>query len=318
MATALQQAHDAEADRGSSHPHLKALLDRARALGPLPVAIAYPCDTSSLQSAIRAAQEQLIEPLLVGPGERILAAAEQAGIDAGKLSIHDTPDDPRQAAAQAAALCRDGQAAALMKGSLHTDELLGAAVAKEAALRGTRRASHVFVVDIPSLERPLLISDCVVNILPSLTDKRDIAQNAVDLARAIGIATPKVAILSAVETVNPAIPATIDAAALCKMADRGQIQGGIFDGPLAFDNAISLSSARNKGITSEVAGVPDVLLVPNLEAGNMVYKQLVYMADAECAGLVLGMKVPIILTSRSDSIASRIASCALAVLQSKA
>jgi phosphate acetyltransferase len=204
-----------------------------------------------------------------------------------------------------------------MKGSLHTDELLGAAVAKEAALRGGRRASHVFVLDVPGFDRPLLITDCVVNIAPTLMDKRDIAQNAIELAQAIGIAQPRVAVLSAVETVNPAIPGTIDAAALCKMADRGQIQGGIFDGPLAYDNAISLQSARNKGIVSEVAGRPDILLVPNLEAGNMVYKQLVYMAGAECAGLVLGMKVPVILTSRSDSVASRIASCALAVLKSK-
>jgi phosphate acetyltransferase len=187
-------------------------------------------------------------------------------------------------------------------------------VAREAGLRGSRRASHVFVMDLPGFERPLLMTDCVVNIFPTLMDKRDIAQNAIDLARAIGIARPRVAVLSAVETVNPAIPGTIDAAALCKMADRGQISGAILDGPLAYDNAISLRSAHHKGIVSDVAGQPDVLLVPSLEAGNMIYKQLVYMADAECAGLVLGMRVPIVLTSRSDSVASRIASCALAVL----
>ena len=218
------------------------------------------------------------------------------------------------AAAQAAALCRDGRCNALMKGSLHSDELLGAALAREAGLRSERRVSHVFVLDVPTIARPLLITDCVVNIAPSLADKRDIAQNAIDLAHRLGIAQPRVAILSAVETVNPAIPGTIDAAALCKMADRGQIRGAVLDGPLAFDNAISAESAHNKGIASAVAGHPDVLLVPSLEAGNMIYKQLVYLAGAECAGVVLGTKVPIVLTSRSDSVASRIASCALAVL----
>jgi phosphate acetyltransferase len=299
------------------HPHLEALLAAARARGPIPVAIAYPCDAVSLQSAMEAAQAGLITPHLVGPRARIQAAAQQADLSLGDTQIHDTPDDARAAATVAAALCRDGQAVALMKGSLHSDELLGAAVSKEAGLRGGRRASHVFVLDVPGMDRPLLATDCVVNIAPTLMDKRDIAQNAIDLAQAIGIAQPRVAVLSAVETVNPAIPGTIDAAALCKMADRGQIQGGIFDGPLAYDNAISLQSARNKGIVSDVAGQPDILLVPNLEAGNMIYKQLVYMAGAECAGLVLGMKVPIVLTSRSDSVASRIASCALAVLKSR-
>jgi phosphate acetyltransferase len=300
-----------------TRPHLDALLATARSRGPIPVAIAYPCDATSLQSAVEATSAGLIEPLLVGPAQRIEAAAEQAGLDLRGLQRVDTADDPCAAATHAAALCRDGRAAALMKGSLHTDELLGAAVAKEAALRGGGRASHVFVLDVPGFNRPLLITDCVVNIAPTLMDKRDIAQNAIELAQAIGIAQPRVAVLSAVETVNPAIPGTIDAAALCKMADRGQIQGGIFDGPLAYDNAISLQSARNKGIVSSVAGQPDILLVPNLEAGNMIYKQLVYMASAECAGLVLGMKVPVILTSRSDSVASRIASCALAVLKSR-
>ena len=290
------------------------MLDQAKAQGPIPVAVAYPCDAGSLQAAMQAAQAGLITPLLVGPEARIRAAAQSAGLDLAGASIHSTADDPRAAAAQAAALCGSGQARALMKGSLHSDELLGAAVAREAGLRGSRRASHVFVMDLPGFERPLLMTDCVVNIFPTLMDKRDIAQNAIDLARAIGIARPRVAVLSAVETVNPAIPGTIDAAALCKMADRGQISGAILDGPLAYDNAISLRSAHHKGIVSDVAGQPDVLLVPSLEAGNMIYKQLVYMADAECAGLVLGMRVPIVLTSRSDSVASRIASCALAVL----
>ncbi len=276
--------------------------------------MAYPCDRSSLISASEAARVGLVIPVLVGPRARIETVAAEAAVDLRGCARHDTADDPRVAAAQAAALCRDGQAAALMKGSMHSDELLAAAVAREAGLRTPRRASHVFVLDVPGIDRPLLITDCVVNIAPTLTDKRDIAQNAIELAQAMGIATPHVAILSAVETVNPAIPGTIDAAALCKMADRGQIRGGVFDGPLAFDNAISAQSARNKGIVSPVAGRPDVLLVPGLEAGNMAYKQLVYMAGAECAGLVLGMRVPIVLTSRSDSVASRIASCALAVL----
>ncbi|OBY84012.1 MULTISPECIES: bifunctional enoyl-CoA hydratase/phosphate acetyltransferase [Delftia] len=314
MVPPLSLAVAADDAPATHRPHLQHLLDQAKAQGPIPVAVAYPCDAGSLQAAMQAAQAGLITPLLVGPEARIRASAQSAGLDLAGASIHSTADDPRAAAAQAAALCGSGQARALMKGSLHSDELLGAAVAREAGLRGSRRASHVFVMDLPGFERPLLMTDCVVNIFPTLMDKRDIAQNAIDLARAIGIARPRVAVLSAVETVNPAIPGTIDAAALCKMADRGQISGAILDGPLAYDNAISLRSAHHKGIVSDVAGQPDVLLVPSLEAGNMIYKQLVYMADAECAGLVLGMRVPIVLTSRSDSVASRIASCALAVL----
>ena len=318
MVPPLSLAVAADDAPATHRPHLQHLLDQAKAQGPIPVAVAYPCDAGSLQAAMQAAQAGLITPLLVGPETRIRAAAQAAGLDLAGACIHSTADDPRAAAAQAAALCGSGQARALMKGSLHSDELLGAAVAREAGLRGSRRASHVFVMDLPGFERPLLMTDCVVNIFPTLMDKRDIAQNAIDLARAIGIARPRVAVLSAVETVNPAIPGTIDAAALCKMADRGQISGAILDGPLAYDNAISLRSAHHKGIVSDVAGQPDVLLVPSLEAGNMIYKQLVYMADAECAGLVLGMRVPIVLTSRSDSVASRIASCALAVLASAA
>jgi phosphate acetyltransferase len=299
------------------HLHLQSLIDRARSRGSIAVALAYPCDATSVEAAHAAAQADLIQPLLVGPRARIEAAAAQAGVSISGYTLHDTPDDPRAAAARAVALCRDGEAAALMKGALHSDDLLAAAVGREGGLRTGRRASHVFVMDVPGVERPLLITDCVVNIAPTLIDKRDIAQNAIDLAHALGIATPRVAILSAVETVNPAIPGTIDAAALCKMADRGQIRGAVLDGPLAFDNAISAQSAHNKGITSPVAGRPDVLLVPSLEAGNMVYKQLVYLAGADCAGLVLGMRVPIVLTSRSDSVASRVASCALAVLASR-
>lgn len=314
MVPPLSLAVAADDAPATPRPHLQQLIDQARARGPIPVAVAYPCDAGSLQAAMQAAQQGLITPLLVGPEARIRASAQAAGLDLAGAALHSTADEPRAAAAQAAALCGSGQARALMKGSLHSDELLGAAVAREAGLRGSRRASHVFVMDLPGFERPLLMTDCVVNIFPTLMDKRDIAQNAIALAHAIGIARPRVAVLSAVETVNPAIPGTIDAAALCKMADRGQISGAILDGPLAYDNAISLRSAHHKGIVSDVAGQPDVLLVPSLEAGNMIYKQLVYMADAECAGLVLGMRVPIVLTSRSDSVASRIASCALAVL----
>jgi phosphate acetyltransferase len=297
------------------HPHLRELVARARARGPVATAVAYPCDGASIEAAHGAAQAGLIEPVLVGPRGRIEAAAAQAGVSIAAYAIQDTADDANVAAARAAQLCRDGRCAVLMKGALHSDELLGAAVSRDAALRMGRRASHVFVMDVPGHERPLLMTDCVVNIAPTLLDKRDIAQNAIDFALALG---PRVAILSAVETVNPAIPGTIDAASLCKMADRGQIRGGLIDGPLAFDNAISADSARNKGIVSSVAGRPDVLLVPGLEAGNMIYKELVYLAGAECAGLVLGMRVPIVLTSRSDSVASRIASCALAVLVSGA
>ncbi len=297
-----------------THPHLQALIARGSACGPIRVAIAYPCEASSLESAAEACRAGLITPLLVGPRQRIHKAADAARVSLHGMALLETADNAREAATRAVALCRDGKAAALMKGSLHSDELLVAALSREAGLRGDRRASHVFVLDIPSFNRPLLITDCVVNIDPTLLDKRDIAQNAITLAKVLGIARPRMALLSAVETVNPRIPGTIDAAALCKMADRGQIHGAILDGPLAYDNAISLQSARKKGIVSEVAGQSDVLLVPNLEAGNMLYKQLVYMAGAECAGLVLGMRVPIILTSRSDSVASGIASCALAVL----
>ncbi|MBS0477542.1 MAG: bifunctional enoyl-CoA hydratase/phosphate acetyltransferase [Proteobacteria bacterium] len=307
--TALAQAALAPA-----HPHLKSLVDAARVMGPMRVAIAYPCDAASLGAAIEAARAGLIVPILVGPRERMDTAARQGGLDLSGCEVVDSADSPRAAAALAVALCREGKAAALMKGSLHTDELLGVAVARDAGLRGSSRASHAFVLDVPGVARPLVLTDCVVNIEPGLMEKRDIAQNAIHFAHAIGIDTPRLAVLSAVENINPAIVSTLDAAALCKMADRGQITGAVLDGPLAYDNAISSVSAVSKGIVSEVAGRPDILLLPNLEAGNMIYKQLVYMAGAECAGLVLGMKVPIILTSRSDSITARITSCALAVL----
>lgn len=298
----------------SSHPHLKSLVDAARTCGPLRVAIAYPCDQSSLSAAIEATRAGLITPILVGPRDRMQATASLAGLNLMDLEVVNTTDSPQEAATEAAGLCREGRALALMKGSLHTDELLGAAVSREAGLRGNTRASHVFVLDIPGMNRPLLLTDCVMNIAPQLMEKRDILQNAIHFAHAIGIEQPRVAILSAVENINPAIASTLDAAALCKMADRGQITGALLDGPLGYDNAVSAASASNKGIVSEVAGRPDILLLPNLEAGNMVYKQLVYMAGADCAGLVLGMKVPVILTSRSDSVTARVTSCALAVL----
>ncbi|MEO5607096.1 MAG: bifunctional enoyl-CoA hydratase/phosphate acetyltransferase [Polaromonas sp.] len=308
------RAGSAQSPVDNAHPHLHALVQLAKERGPVRVAVAYPCDASSLGAAVQAHQAGLITPILVGPFARIQAVADAEGLDLTGIELHDTLDDPRITAAKAAALCGEGKASVLMKGSLHSDDLLGAAVSRDAGLRGSRRASHVFVMDVPGYNRPLLLTDCVVNIAPTLMEKRDIAQNAIDLARAIGIKLPHVAILSAVETVNLAMPSTLDAAALCKMAERGQITGGVLDGPLALDNAISAESARNKGILSAVAGRPDVLLMPGLETGNVAYKLLVYLAGAQCAGLVLGMRVPIVLTSRSDSVASRIASCALAVL----
>ena len=308
------RADSAQSPADTVHPHLQALVQLAKARGPARVAVAYPCDASSLGAAVQAHQAGLITPILVGPSARIQAVADAEGLSLAGIELHDTLDNPRITAAKAAALCGEGKAAVLMKGSLHSDDLLGAAVSRDAGLRGSRRASHVFVMDVPGYGRPLLLTDCVVNIAPTLAEKRDIAQNAIDLARAIGIKLPHVAILSAVETVNLAMPSTLDAAALCKMAERGQITGGVLDGPLALDNAISAESARNKGILSAVAGRPDVLLMPGLESGNVAYKLLVYLAGAQCAGLVLGMRVPIVLTSRSDSVASRIASCALAVL----
>lgn len=305
---------EAGAVRAAGHPLLDGLVAAARRHGAVRAAIAWPCDAASLHAAVLAAAAELIDPVLVGPAGRIRAAADTAGIDLGGFRIHHVAGDERAAAAQAAALAREGAVQALVKGSLHSDELLGAAVARDAGLRGRRRVSHAFVFDVPGVDRLLMLSDCVVNIAPDLAAKRDIVQNAVDLARTLGVAVPRVAILSAVEMVNPAIPGTIDAAALCKMAERGQITGAVLDGPLAFDNAISADSARQKGIESAVAGRPDILLVPGLEAGNMLYKQLVYLAGAGCAGVVLGLRVPIVLASRSDPVASRVASCALAVL----
>ena len=289
------------------------LLARCEKLEPVPTAVAYPCDATALSGAVEAFQHGLIVPLLVGPVASIKKTAASAGIDLGDLEIVDVPHS-HAAAEKAVALIREGRAEILMKGSLHTDELMSAVVSREGGLRTGRRISHVFLMDVPTYHTPLIITDGAINIAPSLEDKVDICQNAIDLAIALGVERPKVAILAAVETVTSKMPATIDAAALCKMAERGQIKGGLLDGPLAFDNAISKEAAVTKGIQSLVAGDPDILLAPDLEAGNMLAKQLSFLANADSAGMVLGAKVPIILTSRADSVRSRIASCAVAVL----
>lgn len=296
-----------------SHEKYRRLIDAAKALGPVATAVAHPCDESALAGAVDAAKMGLIRPILVGPKARIEATARQFELD---ISGHELVDAPYSHAAAAAAveLVRAGRAEALMKGSLHTDELMAEVVRKDTGLRTARRISHCFVMDVPNHPDALIISDAAVNIAPTLEDKVDIVQNAIDLARALRLPEVRVAILSAMETVNPKVPSTVEAAALCKMADRGQIAGGVLDGPLAFDNAVSPSAARIKGIVSPVAGQADVLVVPDLESGNMLAKQLEHMGDASSAGIVLGAKVPIVLTSRADSRESRIASCAIALL----
>ncbi|MBE0619070.1 MAG: bifunctional enoyl-CoA hydratase/phosphate acetyltransferase [Burkholderiales bacterium] len=295
--------------RGTHHvfEHLIAQCETREAV---PVAVAFPCDEVSLAGAVDAAKARIIVPVLVGPRAQILAAANAHGLDVSPYRIVDV-EDAEAAAVQAVALCRTAECAGLMKGSLHTDVLMHEVTKAGTGLRGQRRMSHVFVMDVPDYPKTLLITDAAVNIYPSLEDKVDIVQNAIDLAHVLGIAQPKVAILSAVETVTPKIISTIDAAALCKMADRGQIQGGILDGPLAFDNAVSIKAAAIKHIVSPVAGQADILVVPDLEAGNMLAKQLEYLAEAEAAGIVLGARVPIVLTSRADSAKARLASCAV-------
>ena len=280
-------------------------------LDPVRTAVVHPCDAVSLAGALEAAVKGMIVPVLVGPRARIEATATQAERDLGGVEIIDAPHS-HAAAEQAVALARAGKVDMLMKGKIHTDELLAPIVNKQTGLRTERRMSHVFVLDVPTYPRPLMVTDAAINIFPDLTMKRDIVQNAIELAQALGNAQPKVAVLSAVETVTPTIPSTLDAAALCKMADRGQIIGGTLDGPLAFDNAVSQTAATAKGIVSNVAGVADILLVPDLEAGNMIAKQLIYLAGADAAGLVLGAKIPIVLTSRADGILSRLASAAIA------
>ncbi len=298
--------------RLSRHERFRSLLQDAARQPPLPTAIAHPCDADSLGAAVEAARAGLIAPILVGPRLRIEAAAEKAGLDISALRLVDAPHSTASAAA-AVALVRQGEASLLMKGSLHTDELLHAVLEPQLGLRTGRWLSHVYLMDVPAYPRPLLLTDAAVNIAPDLEQKRDIVQNAIDLAHVMGIATPRVALLSAVEMVNPHMRSTLDAAALCKMADRGQITGGLVDGPLAFDNAVSPEAARLKGIVSPVAGQADILVAPDLEAGNMLAKQLTFMAGADAAGVVLGARVPIILTSRADAERTRMASCAVAV-----
>jgi phosphotransacetylase len=295
----------------------EALLERCRSLEPVATAVAHPCEATALAAAIEAGQKGLIVPILVGPAAKIREVAKAAGIPLGQTRIVDASHS-HASAAKAVELVRHGEAELLMKGSLHTDELLGAVVARETGLRTGRRLSHVFIMDVPTYHKVLIVTDAAINIAPTLDDKVDIVQNAIDLAISFGVKPPKVAILAAVETVSSKMPATIDAAALCKMADRKQITGGLLDGPLAFDNAISKDAAMTKGITSEVAGDPDILLAPDLEAGNMLAKQLSFLANADSAGVVLGARVPIILTSRADSVRSRIASCAVAMLAAHA
>jgi phosphate acetyltransferase len=298
-----------------SHPHekYKRLIDAAKALQPVATAIAHPCDESSLSGAVDAAKLGLIRPILVGPKARIQAVAAKLKLDIAGYEIVDAPHS-HGAAAKAVELVRNGKAEALMKGSLHTDELMAEVVKRDTGLRTARRISHCFVMDVPSYEYAVIISDAAVNIAPTLKDKIDIVQNAIDLAQALRQPEVRVAILSAMETVNPDVPSTIEAAALCKMADRGQITGGILDGPLALDNAINLEAAGIKKIKSPVAGRANVLIVPDLEAGNMLAKSLSFLAKADSAGIVLGAKVPIMLTSRADSVMARLASCAVASL----
>ncbi len=293
------------------------LLARCQDMAAVPTAVAHPCDDASLGAVVEAARAGIITPLLVGPAEKIRRAAKESALDIAPYEVVDAPHS-HAAAAKAVELIRLGRAALLMKGSLHTDELMSEVVKRETGLRTARRISHVFVMDVPTYHKVFAVTDAAINIFPGLEDKVDILQNAIDFFVALGRTRPKVAILSAVETINPKIPSTIEAAALCKMAERGQIRGAILDGPLAFDNAISAEAARIKKIDSPVAGDPDILLVPDLEAGNMLVKNLTFLSRADGAGVVLGARVPIILTSRADNQRTRMASCAVAALYAKA
>ncbi|MFO8152964.1 bifunctional enoyl-CoA hydratase/phosphate acetyltransferase [Thioalkalivibrio sp.] len=299
--------------RMAERAHLHELLEAASSPEPLPTAVVHPVDANSLRGALQAASKELIIPVLVGPEDRIQQAAREAELDISDLRLVSTKHS-HEAAERAVALARKGEVGALMKGSLHTDELLRATMHKEKGLRTERRMSHVMAFDVPTYPRPLFITDAAINIYPTLEHKADIVRNAIELAHAIEIKEPRVAILSAVETVNPKLSSTLEAAALCKMAERRQIKGGILDGPLAFDNAISESAARTKGIDSRVAGRADILVAPDLEAANMLMKQLTHLADATGAGVVVGARVPIMLTSRADDALTRMASCALALL----
>jgi len=298
---------------GNNHEKYERLIARCKALPPTPTAVAHPCDESSLRGAVDAARAGLIAPILVGPAARIREVAAQAGLDISAYPIVEAGFS-EDSAAKAVELVRAGKAEALMKGSLHTDELMGAVVRRDTGLRTARRVSHCFVMDVPGHPDPIIITDAAVNIFPTLRDKVDITQNAIDLAHDLGAAEVRVAILSAMETVNPDVPSTLEAAALCKMADRKQITGAFLDGPLALDNAISPEAAKIKKIDSPVAGRANVLVVPDLEAGNMLAKSLTFLAGADAAGIVLGARVPIILTSRADSLIARLASCAVASL----
>jgi phosphate acetyltransferase len=300
-------------------PHAKyeRLIARATEQPPVTAIVVHPCDEVSLRGAIEAAEAGLIVPVLVGPADKIKAVAQQHGINIAHSEIVDMPHSDASAA-KGVELIRQGKGEVLMKGSLHTDELMRAVTASATGLRTARRISHVFVMDVPTYSETLFITDAAINIFPDLDVKRDIVQNAIDLYTQVGLGTPRVAILSAVETVTSKIPSTIEAAALCKMADRGQITGGLLDGPLAFDNAIDPEAARIKGITSEVAGRAQILVVPDLESGNMLAKNLSYLANADAAGIVLGARVPIVLTSRADPVRTRMASCAVAGLYAHA
>jgi phosphate acetyltransferase len=299
------------------HEKYERLIARCQTLTPVPTAVAHPCDESSLRGAVEAAELGILQPILVGPKAKIEAVAAEFQIDISGYEIVDAPHS-HAAAELAVQLAREGKAEMLMKGSLHTDELLSAVVRTATGLRTERRISHAFIMDVPNLDRAIFVTDAAINIFPTLEDKVHITQNAIDLAHALGLEQPKVAILSAMETVNPKVPSTVEAAALCKMADRGQITGGILDGPLALDNAINLAAAKIKKIDSPVAGLADILVVPDLEAGNMLAKSLTFMADADAAGIVLGARVPIILTSRADSVTTRLASCAVGALVAQA
>jgi phosphate acetyltransferase len=295
------------------YARLQALVARAKGLPAIDMAVVHPCDLESLKGALMAADAGLIDPILIGPEAKIRSIASEHGLELKQYRIVNVRHS-HEAAAMAVTLIRNGDAEAIMKGSLHTDELLAEVVSRAAGLRTSRRISHVFLMDVPSYAHPIMITDAVVNIAPTLEDKSHIIQNAIDFAHIIGIQEPKVAILSAIETINPKIQSTLDAAALCKMADRGQITGGLLDGPLAFDNAVSMMAAKTKGIKSAVAGNADILVVPDLESGNMLAKQLEYMANALAAAIVLGAKVPIVLTSRADTAETRMASCVIASL----
>jgi phosphate acetyltransferase len=299
------------------HEKYDALIYACNALAPLRAVVVHPCDETALASAMEAAKAGIIRPTLVGPAARIRTLANTLGIDLAGMPIVDVPHS-HAAAAKAVEMVRSGAADALMKGSLHTDELMSAVIARDTGIRTGRRVSHVFIMDVPSYPKPLFITDAVVNLNPTLEDKADIVRNAIELAQALGIACPKVAIISAVETVTSKIPSTVDAAALCKMAERGQITGAVLDGPLALDNAISREAAAIKHISSPVAGDADILLVPDMEAGNMLAKELTFLADADAAGIVLGAQVPIILTSRADNLRAHMASCAVAALYAHA